>query len=278
MSKIAVLGSSGQIGAYLVNYLRELGNDVDGYDVIPETTTNNITDLRYGNINLHRYDFVYFLAFDVGGSTYLKTYQHTAPFMNNNMKLMSNIFEQLQGTRVPFMFTSSQMASMSYSPYGLLKHLGELNAAALGGLVVKFWNVYGIEHDLEKAHVITDFILKAKNGKIDMMTDGTEVRQFLYAEDCCECMNILMNQYDSIDRDQELHITNFEWDSIIDIANTIKTHFPDTIIEPGTAVDTVQKDARNEPDPYIKNYWSPKTNLETGIKLVVEGMEAGRNT
>ena len=270
IKKIAVLGSSGQIGSYLVTYLRDNGYDVDGYDVVPESTTNKLTDLRYGNIDLHRYDFVYFLAFDVGGSRYLKTYQHTASFMNNNMKLMANIFEQLQATRVPFMFTSSQMATMSYSPYGLLKHLGELYTKSLGGLVVKFWNVYGIEHDLEKAHVITDFILKAKNGKIDIMTDGKEVRQFLYAVDGCECMDILAKNYDDIDRDQELHVTNFKWHSIIEIANIIQSHYPDAVVQPGTAKDTVQKDARNEPNNYILNFWKPKTELATGIELIIQ--------
>ncbi len=275
MNKIAVLGSSGQIGSHLVTYLRNKGYEVDGYDVVPSASTNELKDLRYGNFNLYRYDFVYFLAFDVGGSRYLKTYQHTAAFMNNNMKLMANIFEQLQDTTTPFMFTSSQMASMSYSPYGLLKHLGELNTAALGGLVVKFWNVYGIEHDLDKAHVITDFILKAKNGNkvIDMMTDGTEVRQFLYVEDCCECLNILANKYSEIDRDQELHITNFEWTSILQIANTVASYMPGSSITVGTATDTVQKDARNEPDPYIKNFWTPTTTLNKGIQQVVEAME-----
>ena len=277
MNKIAVLGSSGQIGSHLVTYLRTKGYEVDGYDVVPEASTNNLIDLRYGNINLHRYDFVYFLAFDVGGSRYLKTYQHTAAFMNNNMKLMANMFEQLQDTGVPFIFTSSQMASMSYSPYGLLKHLGELNAAALGGLVVKFWNVYGIEHDLDKAHVITDFILKAKKSKnIDMMTDGNEVRQFLYVEDCCECMDILANKYTEIERDRELHIPHFEWTSILQIANLVAANVPGSNISIGTATDTVQKDARNEPDPYIKNFWSPTTSLEKGIRLVVESMNEGR--
>ena len=35
-----------------------------------------------------------------------------------------------------------------------------------------------------------DFIAKGfKTGVIDMMTDGTEVREFLYAEDCCEALS-----------------------------------------------------------------------------------------
>ena len=41
---------------------------------------------------------------------------------------------------------SSQMSNMSYS-HGTLKRVGELYTESLGGLVVKFWNVYGIEKD-----------------------------------------------------------------------------------------------------------------------------------
>ena len=273
MNKVAVLGSSGQIGGHLVDYLRQKDIEVDGYSISShKTATNIVCDLSRENLDFSKYDFVYFLAFDVGGSRYLKTYQHTSRFMNNNMRLMSNVFEELEKTKVPFIFTSSQMANMSYSPYGLLKHLGELNTAALNGLVVKFWNIYGIEHDLEKAHVITDFILKAKNGMIDMMTTGEEVRQFLYADDCCECLDILAEKYAEIDREKPLHVTNFENTSIMEVAKIISEYVPSRIV-PGKLTDSVQQDARNEPDPYIKKYWTSKTSLQEGIKKVVESME-----
>ena len=47
--------------------------------------------------------------------------------------------------------------------------------------------------------VITDFIDKGfRNGVIDMMTDGTEQREFLYAEDCCEALEAVMQNYEEI--------------------------------------------------------------------------------
>ena len=102
------------------------------------------------------------------------------------------------------------MSSMSYSPYGVMKRVGELYTRSLNGLIVKFWNVYGIEKDHDKAHVITDFIRKGfETGVIDMMTDGTEQREFLYAEDCCEALERLMLEYDQFTSDSELHITLF---------------------------------------------------------------------
>jgi hypothetical protein len=42
------------------------------------------------------------------------------------------------------------MAEMSYSSYGMLKALGEKITRDLGGLVVKFWNVYGLRTDPKK--------------------------------------------------------------------------------------------------------------------------------
>ena len=276
MNKVAVLGSSGQVGAYMVGYLQRSGYSVDGYDIEPHPVdgiTNIICDLRCDNLDFSGYDSVYFMAFDVGGSRYLKKYQDTSDFIGNNMSLMANVFGALRKSDTPFIFTSSQMANMSYSPYGLLKHIGELYTKSLGGLVVKFWNVYGIEHDHEKSHVITDFILKGKEGIIDMMTDGTEVRQFLYAEDCCECLETLLRKYNEISRDQELHITNFEWNSILDIAKYVTNHFPGCEVQPSLFKDTVQKDARNEPDPYIKTFWQPKTTLQEGISKIIHDME-----
>ena len=144
-------------------------------------------------------DFVFFLAFDVGGSHYLKKYQHTFKFINNNTRLMANVFGHLEFYKVPFVFASSQMSNMSYSPYGVMKRVGELYTKSLNGVIVKFWNVFGIEKDMEKAHVITDFIAKGfETGVIDMMTDGTEQREFLYAEDCCEALEQVMLEYSAV--------------------------------------------------------------------------------
>ena len=53
------------------------------------------------------------------------------------------------------------MSNMSFSSYGILKKIGENLTSSLGGLNVRFWNVYGYETDFEKSHVITDFILKS---------------------------------------------------------------------------------------------------------------------
>jgi nucleoside-diphosphate-sugar epimerase len=192
--KVTILGSKGQIGAYLTNYLRDKGHEVTEFDVV-NGEDEDLTKIPNPKLmhDIRLADFVFFLAFDVGGSRYLKKYQHTYEFINNNTRLMANVFQYLAEYRKPFVFASSQMSNMSYSPYGVLKRVGELYTQTLGGLTVKFWNVYGIENDHEKSHVITDFIRKGfEEGEFKMMTDGTEERQFLYAEDCCEALETVI--------------------------------------------------------------------------------------
>ena len=278
--KVTILGSSGQIGAYLTEYLRAKGHEVTEFDIVNGihqdlTVIPNqlLEDVIKGT------DFVFFLAFDVGGSRYLKKYQHTFQFINNNTRLMANAFGLIEKYNKRFVFASSQMSNMSYSPYGVAKKLGELYTKALGGKTVKFWNVYGIEKDHEKAHVITDFIRKGfEEGDFEMMTDGTEERQFLYAEDCCEALETIMENFTDFKPEDPLHITSFRSTSIKEVAQIIQGCFNridkmNVRIIPGLAKDSVQMDKRNEADTYITSWWLPKTGIEAGINKVFDEMK-----
>ena len=277
--KVLNLGSSGQIGAYLTEYLRKKGHEVIEYDknlgarynltAIPSTWLESC---------IKQADFVFFLAFDVGGSRYLKKYQHTFDFINNNTRLMANVFGLLEKYNKRFVFASSQMSNMSYSPYGVMKRVGELYTTSLKGLTVKFWNVYGIEKDMDKAHVITDFIKKGfEEGDFEMMTDGTEERQFLYAEDCCEALETIMENYTDFKPEDPLHITSFHATSIKEVAAIIMGQFnligKPIKINPGLAKDSVQMDKRNEANSYIMDWWLPQTNMQDGIKAVFDEMK-----
>lgn len=277
--KVLNLGSSGQIGAYLTEYLRKKGHEVIEYDknlgarynltAIPSTWLESC---------IKEADFVFFLAFDVGGSRYLKKYQHTFDFINNNTRLMANVFGLLEKYNKRFVFASSQMSNMSYSPYGVMKRVGELYTTSLKGLIVKFWNVYGIEKDMDKAHVITDFIKKGfEEGDFEMMTDGTEERQFLYAEDCCEALETIMENYTDFKPEDPLHITSFHATSIKEVAAIIMGQFnligKPIKINPGLAKDSVQMDKRNEANSYIMDWWLPQTNMQDGIKAVFDEMK-----
>lgn len=270
--RILVLGSAGQIGAPTCKFLREQGHEVVEYDIVDDPDQY---DLRIANRNLldalKDVDFVYYFASDVGGAKYLASRQDTYEFIDNNMRIMSHVFTRLKATGKPFIFTSSQMAELDHSTYGLLKRLGEKMTTDIGGLFVRLWNVYGPEAEGEKSHVITDFVKMAKEtGTIKMRTDGVESRQLLYAEDCARAFLTLTENYDELDKSKNYHITNFEWVSIAEVAKTVALIHGDCEIIYGKAIDNTQKNAMNDPDPYILNYWQPRTSLYEGITKIYE--------
>jgi len=277
--KITILGSSGQIGAYLTDYLCKKEHTVLEFD-IANSPYQDMTKIPNPNLEYHikESDFVFFLAFDVGGSRYLKKYQHTFDFLQNNSKIMVNAFEYLSKHKKPFVFASSQMSNMDYSPYGVLKNIGELYTKSLNGLIVKFWNVYGVEKDYEKSHVITDFIKKGfETGIVDMMTDGQEEREFLYAEDCCEALETIMLNYKEFRSEDNLHITSFNSTKIIDIAYIIRGQFNligkyDVKFIPSNKKDSVQLNKKNTADTFIIKWWQPKTNIQDGISKIFKYM------
>lgn len=262
--KILVLGSEGQIGKPTCKYLESQGHEVIRFD----KKTDIYQDLSEGWSvwdDLDECDFVYYFASNVGGAKYLEKYQHTFEFIEDNLRIMVNTFTALKETKKPFIFTSSQMAELPYSTYGQMKLLGEKMTKDLGGLAVRLWNVYGYEDEEEKAHVITDFCKMAKReGKIKMRTDGEESRQLLYAEDCAKALLTLTEKYDTLDRNKNYHITNFEWVKIKEVAEILSKH-TGCEVEYGTNKDMTQMNAMNDPDPYILELWKPETKLEEGI-------------
>ena len=263
--KHLVLGSAGQIGDHLVTYLKKQNQDVFEYDII----NSKNEDLRIYNTKLEdlikKCDFIYFLAFDVGGAKYLEKYQHSYNFISNNLKIMVNTFELIEKHNKPFIFASSQMSEISHSTYGLLKLIGERTTQSLGGIVARFWNVYGYEQDEEKSHVITDFIKMAKyKGSIQMRTDGEESRQFLHADDCSECLFILSKKYKTLNKSQPIHVTNFVWTKVIDIAKQIQLISGCNIIT-NERKDQTQMNTMNKPNKNILEHWNPKTSLIEGI-------------
>ena len=275
--KILILGSEGQVGLHLKSYLKSKNYTVMGFDIVEK----NNQDLRKFNNKLliskiKKSDFIYFLAFDVGGSRYLKKYQNTFEFLSNNIRIMENTFTLIKKFKKPFLFASSQMSNMTYSNYGILKNLGEKYSQILDGLVVKFWNVYGIEHDLNKSHVITDFILKGiKKKKINMLTDGQEVRDFLYAEDCCIGLEKIMLKYKEIKRlKKSIDLTSTKYVKIIYVANIIKKLLLKKNIKikiiPSKLKDSVQLNKKNKADRYLFKFWKPKFSLEEGISKIID--------
>lgn len=276
IGRILVLGSEGQIGKPLSEYLERNGINVYGIDLAISQKHDLRQKCEMLDYWLPEVDAVVFLAYDIGGSKFLKTRQDDFRFLQNNTQIMSNVFEALQQHKKPFIFASSVMAKMDWSPYGDLKRLGEHFTKSLGGITTRFWNIYGPEHDEEKSHVITDFIKKAKEtGKIDMLTDGTEVRQFLYVDDCSDAVLSLLKNYKEASNYGVFDVTNFIWTDIYSVAKIVAEHYGAEIYRPEIK-DTVQMGSRIVPgrDP-IEKFWNPEraVDIKTGVIKMIEYYE-----
>ena len=275
---ILILGSEGQIGGHLQDYLKvKKKYNVIKFDLI----LGKKFDLRnFNNYLLEKQikksDFVFFLAFDVGGSRYLKRYQKTYNFLINNLLILGNVFRLLKKHKKKFVFASSQMSNMDFSSYGTLKRLGEDVTKSLNAVYVKFWNVYGIEKDLAKSHVITDFILKAlKEKQIKMLTRGSESREFLYADDCSEALGIIMNKFNFfVKKRRELHLTTGKRTKIISIAKIIQkillTRNMKIKIRPAKEKDDLQNNMNNVPNKFFLKFWKPRYKIEQGIEKIID--------
>ena len=275
--KVLILGSEGQVGAHLKDYLKNKNYSVLEFDIAKSKFQDlrKIRNKKLANL-IRQSSFIYFLAFDVGGSRYLNKYQNTFGFVSNNILLMQNTFELIRKYKKKFIFACSQMSNMNHSNYGVLKSVGEKYTKILGGITVKFWNVYGIEKDLTKSHVITDFIIKAlTKKKISMLTNGNEEREFLYAEDCCRGLEIIMKKFDSIIKQKNyIDLTTFKSTKIINIAKIIKTLLKKMNLEisivPSKNKDIVQMNKKNKADKYFLKFWKPKNSIQEGIEEVLK--------
>ena len=278
--KILILGSEGQVGDHLVNFF----NNKKNYEVIRfDIVMGNSYDLRKFNnkdleIQIKKSDFIFFLAFDVGGSRYLKKNQKTYNFLINNLMIMVNVFSVIKKYNKKFIFTSTQMSNMNYSTYGLLKRLGEEVTKSLNGVYVKLWNIYGIEKDFIKSlshDVITDFILMGlKDKKINMITNGNESREFLYAEDCSMGLFTIMNRFNFLFKQKtELHLSTGKKTKVIEIAKIIKKILSkkkiNIRIKPSLKKDDVQNNAKNKANKYLHKHFKPRVNLEQGIEKII---------
>lgn len=255
---VLVLGSEGLVGTSLCTELKKSGYTVIHWDISlsVDHDLSNIVNIQNLKHVIDKADFVFFLAYDVGGAKYISDVNFN--FINRNIMIMFNTFNLLENKK--FIFTSSTMYNME-SIYGTLKHVGEQYTSQLGGLSVRFWNVYGPEPYSERSHVITDMIHKWKmNGHIDLMTSGEEERQFLHVDDCAKALTQLMENYDEVIKTEtSVDVTSFTWMKIKDVANFICDDIRVTDIKVTT------HDRKNEPREFILKYWKPSISLRSGI-------------
>jgi len=265
MARYLILGGAGFIGQPLIRHLVALGHEVTNLDIRAESST----DLRTSKIkNLENYNGCIFLAWDVGGSKYLNAVQTWSSQYENNIGLMSNVFPQLAQAGIRTLFVSSQLAGIDSSPYSLTKLTGENYAQTLQNFVVaRQWNAYGdMEAQDLRSHVISDFVYQAvKNKKIEMITDGSEMRKFIHMSDISEAYTQLL----SGDLQGIYDVSGSEYVSILDIATYVAS-LTGADLRIGTEKGNTPKahEIPSIPD------WQPKVSLKSGIQTMISTLSS----
>lgn len=291
--RIVVLGSEGQIGKSLCLHLKNAGHTVLKVD---NRDPSYPIDLRYKNTEqyemfeywLSHADYVFFLAYEVGGAKFLSSKGAEFNFIQSNMQIMSNVFDSLKWSDKPFFFASSIMAAQS-SSYGRLKKLGEACTKSVGnGISGRFWNVYGpydFEQPEEKWHVIPHFVKMASHSaKISMLTSGKEERQFVHIDDACDALEVIMEHHDDILKNttKPVPITTGQWNSVSDVANAVALfyeHYYHVDVIKGPRKDlTKQKKIEPKTDHYFLSLWNKWQEndfitLEQGVVEMCETYE-----
>lgn len=108
-----------------------------------------------------------------------------------------------------------------------------------------------------------------------MLTNGKEVRDFLYAEDCCIGLETIMVNYNVLKKsNKSLDLTTGKYTSIVYIAKLIQKILKEKKInikiKPSKNRDIVQQNKKNKPDTYFLKYWKPRYSLESGIRNIIE--------
>jgi nucleoside-diphosphate-sugar epimerase len=255
-----VFGSEGFVGKSFTHFLRNAGEDVVEYDIKRDAKE----DLRYAKLDFTGIDRVYFLAWDVGGAKYL--YESASQFrqLDWNLKLLLNIMPQLQTSKIPFLFISSQLAEEYDTVYGVTKRLGEVWTHLLQGVRVRLWNVYGpIEAPSQRTHVVSDFVHQAVlNGRIEMLSTGEEKRQFIHIDDVCRALHRAI----ALKLDGVYDITSFEWVSVREVAQIIAEETGAAIID-GKQVGTTPFTPMKGRVPG----WLPQLDLRQGLcRMIAE--------
>lgn len=258
-----VLGGSGTIGSALCKELKAQGEEVINLDLKIGFDLRTINLFSYKDV-----DYVWFLAWEVGGAKFLYNADNQLKIIQNNTKICENVFSFLKSTRLPFMFASSQLASYD-NAYGVTKKLGEQWARIISGSIVRFWNVYGWETPGEKSHIIPDLVVRSlQNQHIKLLTNGDEERQFIFMQDTVK--NLIKMRALGL---KEVDMTNNEWIKIKDLAKLI-TDKIGTTLELGSQKGYSVKIEANETSKKFKF----ESSLEEGIDEIIEKAKNYLNT
>jgi len=272
--KVLVTGSEGMIGKELVEQLEKLKE---------EGTQLGLVDIKFG-LDLKDYkeclrvcegmDYVFHLA-GIKGNPKM-TNERPVDFMGPMLQFDTNMILAAQEAGVKkFLYTSSiAVENPETDKYpAWAKQTAETLIDAMRiqypkgteYCIVRPANVYGRfdNFDNPDAMVVTALINKAlKNKKIDLMTDGTEVRDFINAKDVARGMIQAMEQMPK----KPVNLCSGKGITILQLCDEIIKNTTDGLL---ITRETKKADCKKR---VMKINWDfePKIGIEEGIREVIK--------
>lgn len=254
--KILVTGATGMLGSHLVELLlkkqaklrivkheRKIPNEIQNKDI--DVIQGDLTRIETAKKAVKGMDYVFHLSAFTGGLG--RTGIHPASTLTPNLIMDGNILEAAKDENIErFLYAScaciypNSEEDLSeenawrgdppkvHASYSWSKRMGEYQAIAhakeygMKLAIVRPSNSYGPRDtfDPQVSHVIAALIIKSENkmNPFVLWGDGTQIREFIYAEDVAKGMLLAMEKYAIAD---PINLASGEYVSIEELANTI---------------------------------------------------------
>jgi dTDP-glucose 4,6-dehydratase len=247
MKNLLITGCAGFIGSNLTNYLFERGYNIIGLDKLTYAgNIDNVSDL----IGENRFEFVKYdinnifmcankeidLVINLAAETHVdNSIENSTPFLNTNCLGIQKVLEFCKYKQIPLIhFSTDEVYGSSVNnykfteddklnpgnPYSATKAFGDMliqaynNTFGLKYIIVRPMNNYGINQHSEKfIPTIINSLLNKK--KVPIYGEGMQVRNWLYVEDTCRAIELLINKG--------------EWNNIYNIGTDYWKHNIDTV-------------------------------------------------
>lgn len=171
--------------------------------------------------------------------------------------------------RIPFLFSSTSLVAEP-DAYGSIKRLGEAWVKALRlGKIARLWNIYGPEPMAphRRSHVLADWAAACvRQGGIDSLTDGAELRQFVHSADCAAGLGAAMRHYDQLELVTD--VTAPVWRSMRQVAAAFQPYCPVRFAATQAAPRSMLQ-PRTDCD-FHRLWWKPSISMEEGVAGLIQ--------
>jgi UDP-glucose 4-epimerase len=305
--RVLITGSSGQIGTNLALRLLELGHEVFGVDIRPNTWTDQIETLiqdlstPYASfkdgIGYVQYPAALDIVVHLAAHAKVHELVEQPDRALKNINMTFNVLEFCRHNALPIIFSSTREVygdihryiteeshadfAFTESPYSASKISGEAliysyaQCYGLNYLVFRFSNVYGrFDNDLHRmARVIPLFIHQIMHDQPITVFGEKKVLDFTYIDDCVtgvfEGIKLLVERPE--EGNQTINLAYGQGNSLVNMAQYIADALgknPDVHIEPSHVGEVTHYVANIGKARALLNY-TPTTSLEDGLKKAV---------